>query len=148
MIKAPSGAFFFLIRFWQSFYFYGIHLPFLFKTVHHVHHRNINTGPWSGLPMHRVELLFYFSSISFCPRIQTTDRSHILAPSGCALFAIRLCQVADPRSRDDECGYCRFYSTIISKPLRVSKRPTALPSSPSGLCLNIHSTLVCAPNAS
>jgi len=60
-------AFFFVIRFWQSFHFYWIHrlihLPLLFKTVHHVHHRNINTGPWSGLSMHPVELLLYFSGI-------------------------------------------------------------------------------------
>jgi len=60
-------AFFFVIRFWQSFHFYWvhrlIHMPFLFKTVHHVHHRNINTGPWSGLSMHPVELLLYFSGI-------------------------------------------------------------------------------------
>ena len=60
-------AFFFVIRFWQSFHFYWIHrlihLPFLFKTVHHIHHRNINTGPWSGLSMHPVELLCYFSGI-------------------------------------------------------------------------------------
>jgi len=61
-------AFFFVIRFWQSFHFYWIHRlihrPILFKHVHHVHHRNINTGPWSGLSMHPVELLLYFSGIA------------------------------------------------------------------------------------
>jgi sterol desaturase/sphingolipid hydroxylase (fatty acid hydroxylase superfamily) len=59
--------FFFVIRFWQSFHFYWIHrlihIPFLFKKVHHVHHRNTTTGPWSGLSMHPVELLLYFSGI-------------------------------------------------------------------------------------
>ena len=59
--------FFFVIRFWQSFHFYWIHrlihAPYLFKKIHHVHHRNVNTGPWSGLSMHPLELLLYFSGI-------------------------------------------------------------------------------------
>lgn len=38
-----------------------IHWPPLYKTVHHLHHRNVNIGPWSGLSMHPVEHLFYFS---------------------------------------------------------------------------------------
>lgn len=59
--------FFFVIRFWQSLHFYWIHrlihIPWLFKAVHSLHHRNVNVGPWSGLAMHPVESLFYFSSI-------------------------------------------------------------------------------------
>jgi len=58
---------FFVIRFWQSFHFYWIHrlihMPRLFKSVHHVHHRNVSVGPWSGLAMHPAEHVFYFSSI-------------------------------------------------------------------------------------
>lgn len=60
-------AFFFLIRFWQSFHFYWIHrlihIPWLFKNVHHLHHRNVSVGPWSGLAMHPVEHLLYYSGI-------------------------------------------------------------------------------------
>ena len=60
--------FFFIIRFWQSFHFYWIHRlihsPYLYKKVHHIHHRNINVGPWSGLSMHPIELLLYFSGIT------------------------------------------------------------------------------------
>ena len=60
-------GFFLLLRFWQSLHFYLIHrlihLPWLYKRVHHVHHRNINVGPWSGLSMHPVEHLLYYSSI-------------------------------------------------------------------------------------
>lgn len=59
--------FFFVIRFWQSFHFYWIHrlihIPFLFKHVHSLHHRNINVGPWSGLAMHPVEGWLYFSGL-------------------------------------------------------------------------------------
>lgn len=58
---------FFIIRFWQSFHFYWIHrlihIPWLFKKVHHLHHRNVNVGPWSGLSMHPVEHLLYYSGI-------------------------------------------------------------------------------------
>ena len=60
-------AFFFVIRFWQSFHFYWIHRlihhPWLFKNVHHLHHRNISVGPWSGLAMHPVEHVLYYSGI-------------------------------------------------------------------------------------
>lgn len=59
--------FFIVIRFWQSFHFYWIHrfihIPWLFKRVHHLHHRNVNVGPWSGLSMHPLEHLLYYSSI-------------------------------------------------------------------------------------
>lgn len=59
--------FFFVIRFWQSFHFYWIHrfihIPWLFKNVHHLHHRNVNVGPWSGLAMHPVEHTLYYSGI-------------------------------------------------------------------------------------
>ena len=58
---------FIVIRFWQSFHFYWIHrlihIPWLFKNVHYLHHRNVNVGPWSGLSMHPVEHMFYYSGI-------------------------------------------------------------------------------------
>lgn len=58
---------FFIIRFWQSFHFYWIHrfihIPWLFNRVHHLHHRNINVGPWSGMSMHPVEHVLYYSGI-------------------------------------------------------------------------------------
>ncbi len=59
--------FFIIIRFWQSFHFFWIHrlihIPWLFKKVHHLHHRNVNIGPWSGLSMHPVEHFLYYSSL-------------------------------------------------------------------------------------
>jgi len=60
-------AFFFIIPMWESFYFYWIHrmlhIPFLYKTVHALHHRNINVGPWSGLSMHPVEHVIYLGTV-------------------------------------------------------------------------------------
>jgi sterol desaturase/sphingolipid hydroxylase (fatty acid hydroxylase superfamily) len=40
-----------------------IHWPPLYRTVHHLHHNNVNPGPWSGLSMHPVEHLLYFSGV-------------------------------------------------------------------------------------
>ena len=60
-------ALFFLIPIWESFYFYWIHrllhVPFLYKHVHSLHHRNINVGPWSGLSMHPVEHVIFLGSV-------------------------------------------------------------------------------------
>ena len=52
---------------WISFHFYWIHRflhwPPLYRRAHSLHHRNTNVGPWSGLSMHPVEHLLFFSSI-------------------------------------------------------------------------------------
>lgn len=40
-----------------------IHAKALYKRVHSLHHRNTNPGPWSGMSMHPLEHLVYFSSI-------------------------------------------------------------------------------------
>ncbi|MEM1419211.1 MAG: sterol desaturase family protein [Pseudomonadota bacterium] len=52
---------------WISFHFYWIHRalhwPPLYRLAHALHHRNNNVGPWSGLSMHPVEHLMFFSSV-------------------------------------------------------------------------------------
>ena len=52
---------------WISFHFYWIHRalhwPPLYRLAHALHHRNTNVGPWSGLSMHPVEHLMFFSSV-------------------------------------------------------------------------------------
>ena len=54
-----------LIPFWRDFHFYlghrAIHWKPLYRTVHYLHHKNINPGPWSGISMHPVEHIIYFS---------------------------------------------------------------------------------------
>ncbi len=37
------------------------HWPPLYKISHELHHRNANTGPWTGISMHPIEHLLYFS---------------------------------------------------------------------------------------
>jgi sterol desaturase/sphingolipid hydroxylase (fatty acid hydroxylase superfamily) len=59
-------VFFFMFT-WMSVHFYFIHRllhsSILYKLFHSVHHRNTNTGPWSGISMHPIEHIFYFSSV-------------------------------------------------------------------------------------
>ena len=40
-----------------------IHWPPLYRAVHSLHHKNVNPGPWSGLAMHPIEHLLYFSGV-------------------------------------------------------------------------------------
>ena len=60
-------ALFFLTPAWISFHFYWIHRwlhwPPLYRVAHALHHRNTSVGPWSGLSMHPIEHLLFFSSI-------------------------------------------------------------------------------------
>ena len=53
---------------WLAMHFYWVHRflhwkPF-YKRVHALHHRNISIGPWSGISMHPVEHVLYFSSLA------------------------------------------------------------------------------------
>lgn len=58
---------FLLTPVWISFHFYWIHRALhwrpLYRLAHALHHRNVNVGPWSGLSMHPVEHLIFFSSV-------------------------------------------------------------------------------------
>ena len=58
---------FLVIPYWSTFHFYLIHRLLhwrpLYKLAHEVHHRNTRVGPWSGLSMHPIEHLLYFSSV-------------------------------------------------------------------------------------
>ena len=55
------------VRMWRHFHFYWshriTHWPPLYKSAHYLHHKNVNPGPWSGLSMHPIEHLIYFSCI-------------------------------------------------------------------------------------
>ena len=58
-------ALFVLLPIWHDIHFYFVHRlthwkP-LYRSAHYLHHRNINVGPWSGLSMHPIEHLLYFT---------------------------------------------------------------------------------------
>jgi sterol desaturase/sphingolipid hydroxylase (fatty acid hydroxylase superfamily) len=40
-----------------------LHWRPLYRSVHSVHHLNVEVGPWSGLAMHPVEQIIYFSTV-------------------------------------------------------------------------------------
>lgn len=40
------------------------HWPPLYRISHELHHRNVNTGPWTGISMHPIEHLLYFSVLA------------------------------------------------------------------------------------
>lgn len=68
-------AFFVLIPIWSSFHFYWVHRllhwPPLYKIAHSLHHRNINVGPWSGISMHPIEHLLFYTNFAI----------HLIVPS-------------------------------------------------------------------
>ncbi len=57
-----------LLPIWSALHFYWVHrflhLPFMYKHVHSLHHRNVNIGPWAGLSMHPVEHFFYLTTLA------------------------------------------------------------------------------------
>lgn len=58
---------FFLIPFIRDAHFYLTHRLLhwgpLYRIAHKTHHLNTNTGPWSGMSMHPIEHILYFSGI-------------------------------------------------------------------------------------
>jgi sterol desaturase/sphingolipid hydroxylase (fatty acid hydroxylase superfamily) len=40
-----------------------LHWRPIFKSAHYIHHKNVNFGPWSGMAMHPIEHLVYFSAV-------------------------------------------------------------------------------------
>jgi len=68
-------AFFLLIPVWSSFHFYWVHRllhwPPLYRAAHALHHRNINVGPWSGISMHPIEHLLFYTNFAI----------HLVVPS-------------------------------------------------------------------
>jgi len=55
------------IPIWREFHFYFIHRMIhwkpLYRRFHYLHHTNTNPGPWTGLAMHPVEHVLYFSVV-------------------------------------------------------------------------------------
>ena len=53
----------------RDFHFYAIHRIIhwgpLYRWVHYLHHNNVNVGPVSGISMHPVEHLLYWSGVVF-----------------------------------------------------------------------------------
>ncbi len=54
-----------LVLIWSTAHFYFIHrllhVKPIYDIAHELHHRNVNIGPWTGISMHPLEHLMYFS---------------------------------------------------------------------------------------
>jgi len=97
-----------IIPLWSGLHFYWyhrlLHVGPLYRWFHSWHHKNINTGPWSGHAMHPVEHLFLYSDVA----IHWLVASHPIH----VIFNAMLHTVAGPTSH---CGYhhvriTRFFS--------------------------------------
>jgi sterol desaturase/sphingolipid hydroxylase (fatty acid hydroxylase superfamily) len=55
----------YLLIAWSTTNFYFVHRALhwkpVYRYVHELHHRNVDVGPWSGISMHPLEHLVYFS---------------------------------------------------------------------------------------
>ena len=55
------------VPFWRELHFYVghrlLHVKAIYPYVHYLHHKNSNPGPWSGLAMHPIEHVIYFSVV-------------------------------------------------------------------------------------
>jgi len=57
----------FITPWWAGLHFYCqhriLHFPWLYRFAHSWHHKNANTGPWSGAAMHPLEHLIWLSDV-------------------------------------------------------------------------------------
>jgi len=82
-----------------------LHVKALYKTVHALHHHNVEVGPWSGLAMHPVEHIIYFSTVA----VQWLLALHPVN----ALFQIHLAAFYPAL------GHCGFEKLMIGKKLGI-----------------------------
>jgi sterol desaturase/sphingolipid hydroxylase (fatty acid hydroxylase superfamily) len=70
-----------LIPLWRDIHFYTahrfLHIRPLYNLVHSLHHRNTDPEPFSGLSMHPVEHLYYYSN-ALLPALLARDLFHPL----------------------------------------------------------------------
>ncbi|GMH50762.1 hypothetical protein TL16_g00861 [Triparma laevis f. inornata] len=70
-----------LIPIWRDIHFYSahrfLHIRPLYRLVHSLHHRNTDPEPFSGLTMHPMEHLYYYSNALF-PCIYMTGLSPLV----------------------------------------------------------------------
>ena len=76
-----------------------LHWKPLYDSVHKLHHYNVNIGPWSGMAMHPVEHVLYFSGVL----IHWVIASHPIH----ALFHLQHAAFTPAQ------GHCGFYRIVI-----------------------------------
>jgi len=80
-LLALNGLWVLLIPLWRDVHFYiahrFIHIRAIYKYVHSLHHRNTDPEPFSGMTMHPVEHLYYFSN-AFVPCLYSASLSPLI----------------------------------------------------------------------
>jgi sterol desaturase/sphingolipid hydroxylase (fatty acid hydroxylase superfamily) len=99
VLSSPTAAlttlaWFIVIPVWRGAHFYFahrfIHIRALYKYVHSLHHRNGDIEPFSGMTMHPVEHLYYFSclapSVWFAthPLVMLFNGMHLVLSPACS----------------------------------------------------------------
>jgi sterol desaturase/sphingolipid hydroxylase (fatty acid hydroxylase superfamily) len=94
-----------ILPFFHAVHFYvghrAIHWSPLYNTVHYLHHANVNPSPWSGLAMHPVEHLLYFSGVLLLWVIPSTPIH--------ALFYVTFVGLAPVE------GHCGFGKVVLGR---------------------------------
>jgi len=85
---------FLLVPVWRGLHFYTahrfIHIRAVYKFVHSLHHRNTDPNPWSGLAMHPIEHMYYYSCVgphlflSASPLLLLFNGMHLLLSPACS----------------------------------------------------------------
>jgi sterol desaturase/sphingolipid hydroxylase (fatty acid hydroxylase superfamily) len=98
-----------LIPLFHEIHFYLVHRLIhwrpLYRYIHSLHHKNVNPGPWSGLSMHPLEHLLYFSGVLL----------HWVVPSH-PLHIIYHLQLA---GLSPSVGHCGFEKVLLSRGIPV-----------------------------
>jgi sterol desaturase/sphingolipid hydroxylase (fatty acid hydroxylase superfamily) len=82
-----------------------IHWRPLYRHIHSLHHKNVNPGPWSGLSMHPVEHLLYFSGVLL----------HWIVPSN-PLHVLYHLQLA---ALSPSIGHCGFERVLLRRAIPI-----------------------------
>ncbi|MHC8509964.1 MAG: sterol desaturase family protein [Rhodospirillales bacterium] len=102
------AALFVLIPIGESVHFYAVHRLLhwrpLYRLAHALHHRNTSVGPWSGISMHPVEHLLYFSSVFV----------HLVIPSHPAHVVFHMCWLTLGAASSHS-----GYQALLAGPVRV-----------------------------
>jgi sterol desaturase/sphingolipid hydroxylase (fatty acid hydroxylase superfamily) len=83
-----------------------LHWPPLYRAAHSLHHKNVNPCPWSGLAMHPIEHMLYFSVVLIFWAIPATP-FHIL-------FSLQLNALGPAQT------HCGFDKLPLTKKLSIS----------------------------
>lgn len=80
-LLAQNIAWLLIIPVWRDMHFYiahrFLHIRSVYTYVHKLHHRNADPEPFSGMTMHPIEHLYYFSN-AFTPSLYLSNLSPII----------------------------------------------------------------------